>query len=144
VFDRSEGLTADDRAVLATLRRDRRVIVASKSDLTAAWDARELGASEVSALTAEGLDELRARLLEAGGGLLPRDRAPIANLRHAALLKHARTALDRARAAVRDGVPEEFVLADLHEARGRFDEISGARPQDEVLRVIFERFCIGK
>jgi len=39
---------------------------------------------------------------------------------------------------------EEFVLADLHEARARFDDITGARPQDEVLRVIFERFCIGK
>ena len=50
----------------------------------------------------------------------------------------------RAGAAAAAGVPEEFVLADLHEARGRFDEITGARPQDEVLRAIFERFCIGK
>jgi len=144
VFDRSRGLTADDRAVLATLRRERRVMVASKSDLDAAWDARELGAMEVSSLTGAGLDELRARMMEAAGGVLPRDRAPIANLRHAALLKQARTSLIRAREAVRDGVPEEFVLADLHEARRRFDEISGARPEDEVLRVIFERFCIGK
>jgi tRNA modification GTPase len=120
------------------------LIVASKNDLKAAWTEDDIGALPVSALTGNGLDEVRERLLEAGGGILPRDGAPIANLRHVALLKHARTAIDRARAAASEGVSEEFVLADLHEARGRFDEISGARPEDEVLRIIFERFCIGK
>jgi tRNA U34 5-carboxymethylaminomethyl modifying GTPase MnmE/TrmE len=36
------------------------------------------------------------------------------------------------------------VLADLHAARAAFDEIVGARTPDDVLRSIFERFCIGK
>jgi len=143
VVDGSQPLTVDDRAAMDT-RVKRRLIVASKSDLRAAWNARDLGAMVVSALTGAGLDELRARVLEAGGGVLPRDRAPMANLRHAALLKQARAALERAASAARGGIPEEFVLADLHEARGRFDEITGARPEDEVLRTIFARFCIGK
>jgi tRNA modification GTPase len=63
---------------------------------------------------------------------------------HAPLLEKAATRWRARRAAARGGRSEECVLADLHEARGRFDEITGARPQDEVLRVIFERFCIGK
>jgi tRNA modification GTPase len=144
VVDRSQALVEDDRSALEPARAGRRVIVASKSDLRPAWDARDLGAVAVSALTGAGLDELRQRMLEAAGGAPLRDRAPIANLRHTALLKHARAAIDRAITAARDGVPEEFVLADLHEARGRFDEITGARPEDEVLRTIFARFCIGK
>ncbi len=144
VLDRSQPLTPDDHAALETTRTARRLIAASKSDLPPAWDDREAGAIAVSALTGEGLDGLRDRVLETEGGGLPRDRAPIANLRHVALLKHARIALKRAIAAARDGVPEEFVLTDLHEARGRFDEIAGARPEDEVLRTIFARFCIGK
>ena len=144
VVDRSQALAEDDRGALEQAGTGRRVIVASKSDLPPAWDARDLGAVPVSALTGAGLDDLRQRMLEAAGGLPLRDRAPIANLRHTALLKHARAAIERARAAARDGVPEEFVLADLHEARGRFDEITGARPEDEVLRAIFARFCIGK
>lgn len=144
VVDGSQPLTADDRAVLENTGSARRLIVASKSDLAPAWDPLGVGGLAVSALTGDGLDDLRARMVEAGGGLVPRDRAAIANLRHAALLKRARAALERAAAAARQRLSEEFVLIDLHAARSAFDEITGARPDDEVLRAIFERFCIGK
>ena len=142
VLDRSRPLTEDDRT-LANASRPH-LVVASKSDLPAAWNDEEIGARPVSSLTDEGIAGLRDALLSAAGVEPTRDRAAIANMRHAALLEQAREALGRARAAAADGVPEEFVLADLHEARGRFDEVTGARPQDEVLQVIFERFCIGK
>ena len=144
VLDRSRMLAEDDRSLLdATIAR-RRLIVASKSDLPASWDARAIGALEVSSLTGAGLDVLRTAVADTAGAGVLRDRAPIANMRHVRLLEKARDAVARAGAAVGGAVPEEFVLADLHEARGRFDEITGARPQEEVLRVIFERFCIGK
>ena len=38
---------------------------------------------------------------------------------------------------------EEFVLADLQEARAALEEITG-RARGDVLAHIFERFCIGK
>jgi tRNA U34 5-carboxymethylaminomethyl modifying GTPase MnmE/TrmE len=41
-------------------------------------------------------------------------------------------------------MPEEFVVADVTEARRLLEEVTGARTPDEVLRAIFERFCIGK
>jgi tRNA modification GTPase len=144
MLDRSRALTGEDRALLEKTTSRRRLIVAGKSDLPAAWDAAAAGAIEVSSLTDEGIDGLRAAMAGTAGTGVLRDRAPLANMRHAALLEKARAAVARAGAAAAAGVPEECVLADLHEARGRFDEITGARPQDEVLRVIFERFCIGK
>ena len=144
VLDRSAALTDDDRSLLDETAGRPRVIVASKSDLAPEWDAAGCEAIAVSSLTDEGIGDLRAALLHAGGIEVPRDRAPIANLRHVALLDQARAAIARAAAAAAAKAPEELLLADLHEARGRFDEITGARPQDEVLRVIFERFCIGK
>ena len=98
----------------------------------------------VSAITDEGIGTLRVALAAHAGVSELRDRPALANLRHAALLAEAKESLARARASAASGVPEEFVLADIHEARARFDEITGARPQDEVLRTIFERFCIGK
>ena len=144
VLDRSRVLADDDCALLENTSSRPRLVVASKSDLAAAWDAPAAGALEVSALTDAGMNDLRVALVRAAGVGVLRDRAPIANMRHVALLEKARDAVARAGAAAAAGVPEECVLADLHEARGRFDEITGARPQDEVLRVIFERFCIGK
>jgi tRNA U34 5-carboxymethylaminomethyl modifying GTPase MnmE/TrmE len=59
----------------------------------------------------------------------------------------AHQALSRARAAaLAEGVslPEEFVLADLTDARAAFEEISGRRAPDDLLEHIFSKFCIGK
>jgi tRNA modification GTPase len=101
----------------------------------------------VSATTGDGLAELRcaiARALEAGAG---RDRPAITNIRHIALVERAHEALARARAAAasEDGaLPEEFVLADLQDARTALEEISGRRATEDLLAHIFSRFCIGK
>jgi tRNA U34 5-carboxymethylaminomethyl modifying GTPase MnmE/TrmE len=74
-----------------------------------------------------------------------RDLAAVSNARHLALLESACTHLTAARAAAARGdTPEEFVLVDLQAARLRFEEIVGTRTSDDVLRHIFERFCIGK
>ena len=39
---------------------------------------------------------------------------------------------------------EEFVLADLQDARAALEEISGRRTSDDLIAHIFSRFCIGK
>jgi tRNA modification GTPase len=145
VLDGSMALDDEDRAILEQTAARRRLVVSSKCDLAAAWDAKTHDAARVSALTDEGIGALRDALLTSAGAMdLSRDRVPIANLRHAALVDQARTCVLRARDAVASGLPEELVLADLHEARARFDDLTGARPQDEVLQTIFTRFCIGK
>ena len=143
VLDRSRPLDEEDQRLLRDTSAGARVVVASKCDLPAAWQP-EAGIIEVSALTDEGVASLREALCAAAGVGELRDHAPVANQRHVALLEKAREALARAADAAEQRTPEEFVLADLHEARARFDEVTGARPQDEVLAMIFERFCIGK
>jgi len=41
-------------------------------------------------------------------------------------------------------VSEEFVLADLQQARAILEEITGQRTTEDLLQHIFSRFCIGK
>jgi tRNA modification GTPase len=75
------------------------------------------------------------------------DRPGITNVRHIALVEQADRALQRARtAALAEGqsMPEEFVLADLQEARAAFEEVTGRRTPEDLLAHIFDRFCIGK
>jgi tRNA modification GTPase len=119
--------------------------VANKSDLPPAWDDDD--AVAVSATTGAGLDTLRRRIVEALDVDLLRDRPAITNVRHIALVERAHGALGRARAAalgVGGSMPEEFVLADLSDARAALEEISGRRAPDDLLEHIFARFCIGK
>ena len=41
-------------------------------------------------------------------------------------------------------VPHEMVLLDLYSALRPLDEITGATTNDDILNLIFSRFCIGK
>jgi tRNA modification GTPase len=147
VLDRSRPLDDDDRDLLARTRERPRVIVANKSDLPSAWTNGDVlfGAIGVSALTGAGIDDLRSALVDAAvGGEPMRDVPAITNVRHVDLLRSARAALDRAAAAAASTSPEEFVVADLADARRSLEEITGARTADDVLHAIFSRFCIGK
>jgi tRNA modification GTPase len=119
--------------------------VANKSDLPRAWD--DAAAVAVSATTGVGLADLRRRLARALDVDPLRDRPAMTNVRHIALVERARQALLRARAAaMADGgaLSEEFVLADLSDARIAFEEVTGRRAPDDLLEHIFSRFCIGK
>jgi tRNA modification GTPase len=75
---------------------------------------------------------------------IPRDQPQVTNVRHAVLLERARESLARASAALESKVSEEFPLLDLQEAGAALQEITGQRTSDDLLRHIFERFCIGK
>ena len=101
----------------------------------------------VSAATGAGLDDLRRGSSQALDVDLLRDRPAITNVRHIALVERAHDAL-RARpaAALGDGgsMSEEFVLADLQDARAALEEVTGRRAPDDLLAHIFARFCIGK
>jgi tRNA modification GTPase len=104
----------------------------------------------VSAKTGAGLDDLRRAIvneLTDGSSAPLRDRPSITNVRHIALVQRAHDALERARAAASaagGALSEEFVLADLQDARAALEEITGRRAPEELLAHIFERFCIGK
>jgi tRNA modification GTPase len=162
VIDESEPPTANDEQVLEATASKRRLVVANKSDLVEGRlnpeDRLYVGAGcsqptrpirpdiLVSAKTGEGFPALRAAIYRELTGSEPlQDTACISNARHIALLTQARASLTAAESAAANGdTPEEFVLADLQAARTRLDEIVGVRTSEDVLRHIFERFCIGK
>jgi tRNA modification GTPase len=151
VLDGSVPITEEDRRLLAETDPAWRIVVVNKCDLPSAWTPWEEGlagaaACVVSAQTGAGFADLRRVVAERlSGGEPVRDSVAISNLRHVRLLEEARADLMRAAAAAARGdVPEEFLLSDLQAARARFDEIVGRRTDEDLLRHIFERFCIGK
>jgi tRNA modification GTPase len=149
VVDRSQPLDPDDDIQVNDTKR---LIVVNKADLPAAWQSADVGLErqevvEVSALTGVGIATLRERIATALDVEPLRDRPAMTNVRHIALVQRAHDALARARtAALPDGgsLSEEFVLADLQDARAALEEIAGRRAPDDLLEHIFARFCIGK
>jgi tRNA modification GTPase len=143
VLDGAEMLTHDDERLLQDTANRSRVLVANKSDQPAAWHRSD--AVCVSASKGDGMDTLRRAIVGAlSGGEPLRDSPSISNVRHTALLERARAHLAQARVSALQGTSEEFLLADVHAARACLGEVVGAHASEDVLRHIFERFCVGK
>lgn len=151
ILDRSRELTAADLAVLDETAARRRIVAVNKIDLPAAWPLEPLHldeAIEISVRSGAGLDALADRMAIAlGSGTDTRDQPLVTNVRHVNLLEQTRAALSRALDALSSSqgkIPEEFLLADLQDAAAHLQEITGRRSTEDLLRHIFERFCIGK
>ena len=143
VLDLSAPLEDADQRLLDR-RRTADVVVANKCDLTPAWALPTVqGASPMSAATGQGVDGLSAMIVEALGLTTSVEVPLVTNVRHIALIDEAVEALGRAATAATE-LPEEFVLADLHEARASLEEVVGLHSGEALLAHIFSRFCIGK
>ena len=147
VLDRSRPLEADDRDLLAATARRPRLVLANKCDLAEAWTAKDAGVKSLAVSARDGarIDDVRQGIIAAlSNGDRVRDTPGVTNVRHADLLSRAAAVLRRAAQAAHERTAEEFVAADLSEARGLLEEVTGARTSDDVLHAIFSRFCIGK
>ena len=145
VVDGSRPPERTDRDIIGQMIDNKALIALNKSDLGQLWTDRD--AVVISATTGDGMDRLRSRIFELLEIHEVGDRPAITNLRHIALVERASLALGRAgHAALENGesLPEEFVLADLQEARAALEEVTGKRAPEELLNHIFSRFCIGK
>lgn len=148
LLDRSRPLSFDDREILGLTSSRPRVVTWNKIDLPPSQPLEPLDPIEavaISATTGAGIDRLIDAVAAALHAARPdRDTPAITNVRHVALLERAKAALTRASGALKADVSEEFPLLDLQEASAAMQEITGQRTTDDLLRHIFERFCIGK
>ena len=107
---------------------------------------RAVSSIPVSALTGEGIAQLREAILEALApkGAFEQETGFITSLRHEQLLRESAGYLEKAGAAVEAGIPHEMLLLDLYSALRPIDAITGATSADDILNRIFSTFCIGK
>ena len=155
VLDASEGRTKEDQQLLAQAENRPVIVVENKCDLKTGQPkvpaspnvGRKWGTRAIltSALTGEGMAELRAEILKhIGGDTGIRETGFLTNVRHAGLITDSIGALDAARVAVENKVPHEMLLLDLYSALRPLDAITGATTTDDILNLIFSTFCIGK
>lgn len=145
LLDASQGLTAQDEAIIADLPADiPRLLVFNKSDLLLG-ETLDLPQDEraicVSAITGAGLEELRGMLLEAVGWRAQEGGAFMARERHLRALQLAQNHLRQAEEVLAGA---ELFAEELRLAQRALSEITGEFTSDDLLGEIFSRFCIGK
>jgi tRNA modification GTPase len=124
----------------------RSVAVLNKIDLGENEVWRSVEAVRVSCETGAGFDAL-ADAIEArvfGGGAAHRDWTVAINARHQACLERASGFLQASREAFDQHLSPEFIAEELRAALDAVGEVAGKADTEELLGVIFGRFCIGK
>jgi tRNA modification GTPase len=144
VLDASQPGTAEDKELLHHAEGRPNIVVGNKCDLGA--PAGQSSMVRASALTGEGIPELRAEILRQIGGEAgaQAEAGFLTNVRHQGLVQDSLAALEAAAGAVGAKIPHEMLLLDLYNALRPLDAITGATTTDDILNLIFSTFCIGK
>lgn len=95
---------------------------------------------EVSVVTGEGIEALKADLIEAARGTMPKPGEVALNARQYGLVSEAYTALNEASQR-----SDPLIIGEgLRTARLSFDRLIGRATTEDMLDALFGRFCIGK
>ncbi len=146
VIDRSVGITDEDRTIFETLEKEP-LMVLNKADLpgkTTVEEARAVFGCDVveaSAMTGQGREEILGRIHVPETG--DTDDVVVTTERHHAILQAAGNSLTAAMTAF-DTADLDCVTIDIKEAWDTLGEITGVTATEEIIRSIFDTFCLGK
>ncbi|MGI6689001.1 MAG: tRNA uridine-5-carboxymethylaminomethyl(34) synthesis GTPase MnmE [Christensenellales bacterium] len=150
VLDAGEAPDAQDEDILMELENLPRLIVLNKQDLPPSpavtdWLARH-GVKEdellrISAVTGEGMAQLRSAIRERAGN--PGENA-LTLTRHLRLARRAAESLRSAAGAMQEAVPLDLCAVDLNDALAALGQITGENVDEALLDEVFSSFCVGK
>ena len=147
-----EGLTAEDEEILAQISHKEIIFLRNKQDLNHAITAQEqaiIGARvclEISALHEQGLDALADAIKEKffRGEIHIAQKGIINNARHYEAVCRAEQSLQSALDGLALGMTNDFLVIDLNNAWDWLGMISGETVEEDLLDIIFSKFCLGK
>jgi tRNA modification GTPase len=153
VVDATQELNEEDHRLLAAVAKRPALIAVNKSDLAssergkaalAPAEALKLPAQRTSALTGEGIPELREQIVALASGGAASEPGMLTSLRHHQAIATALEALNSGQKANATSIPHEMILIDLYRALWALDSLTGQTTPDDILNLIFSTFCIGK
>ena len=149
MIDGSRAIDDYDRALAAKLEGLTQLVVRNKADLVADPAQRAVldkapmdGYLDISALRGDGLEALKAKILDhVGEGLGIENDTWLPNHRQKELLIKVKALIGN---ALETGQTIDALAMDLRDCERYFNQILGIDVEPDVLETIFKRFCIGK
>jgi len=160
MLDATEPLTEEDKVLYSSIKQNRKkqkvLLVLNKIDI-GPWASPEqfraaLGREELVSVSAKlqtNIPELKDRIFalitgpKKGTGWDP-GAAVVPNVRHQNALKKALEACGRVRRGLDVDISPDLLAIDIQSTLDHLGNIVGETTAEDVLDMIFERFCIGK
>jgi tRNA modification GTPase len=153
VLDGSEKLKKEDREILDKVKNRSAIVVINKCDLRPKMRAEEVrkiiknkDILKVSCIDKIGVDKLEERIYNGvwSGKVHSSNEVMVNNIRHKSAIGSAVEALSKAEEGITHNISPEFVASDIRRCADSLGEITGETYTEDILNVIFSRFCIGK
>ena len=152
VLDGSEGIAEGDRAIYQAVGGAPLIVAVNKADLpqriTAAQAMEDLpclAAVSISATTQQGVADLEGLIYKAcAGDEGLAEGAVLSNLRHIESVREGVDAITEAVNALQEGFPPDTAATDLRRAWHALGQVTGRTTDEDMIDLIFSRFCLGK
>jgi tRNA modification GTPase len=160
MLDASEPLTSEDQALYNSIKQNRKkqktLLVLNKIDVAISTNTEhyrtDLGNDDIVAISAKlhtGITELKDSVFSLitgrakGPGWDP-GAAAVPNIRHKTALQKALAACRGAQQGLETNISPDLLAIDIQSALDHLGDIVGETTTEDVLDLIFEKFCIGK
>lgn len=154
VLDGSVPFSPEDRNLFESVRDKEKIIVINKHDLPLKIDKSEIEhlcskkpvcvcafkARDIAALE----EEIVTRVFQGEGTRFLQEGVMISNTRHIDILKRSLEGLLLALESLKKGLSVDFAVIDLRKAMDALGELTGEVFTEDLLDVIFSKFCVGK
>ncbi len=148
LLDGTKELETEDFELLSMLENKKYIIVINKIDVENKIDKSKLKGKiiEISAKTLTGLENLEDMIekMFAFNDIEVENDAIITSLRHKQLITNAKDELIKTKQALNDGLPIDMLSIEIQNAVQHLGEITGETVSEDVIKGIFNKFCVGK
>ena len=154
VVDAVQGITEEDKEMLAEIKGQHVIYLMNKSDVgirdkerndykTAIGGAPML---EISAREKLGLDLLEQSIMDLffSGTLEVQNDIMVTNVRHIQILEESAAHMEGFINGLQLGMSVDFLVIDLQNAWEKLGKITGETVEEDLLDQIFSKFCLGK
>ena len=153
VVDASEQIKKEDVEIIPLLKGKKVIVAANKNDLGIEIEIAQLndifGEKNIIRISAKnnfGIKDIEDKIKEMvfhGKASIKKNKM-ITNVRHKDLLLKAAGCIERALIALENGIPVDLLSVDVREAWGKLGQITGDYVEEDIIKEIFSKFCIGK
>ena len=153
VLDASNELHREDNDIIDLIKAKKVIAVLNKIDLGLVINKKYLtdlfgkdNIIEMSVKDRLGIDKLEERIkgLVFHGNLSINKNNMVTSIRHKNLLDRALENIERALSSIEDEIPVDLLSVDIKEAWINLGAITGDTVEEDIVKEIFSKFCIGK
>lgn len=160
VIDASRPFDENDKEIISLLTDKKIIVLMNKNDLSPLITEKDV----ISLLCSMGVSKENYRILSTSfrneigleniedaivdfffeGKIVTDEEIIITNLRHKEAMEEAKTSLTMVLKSIKMDMPEDFYSIDLMNAYRYLGYILGEEVEDDVVNMIFSKFCMGK